>query len=179
MLRVRIPPGPFSKTEHRSARHRQWSRFKSQAAATTGTLRRQSGSPTLVICGFDSHSCQWVVSGWCSSRRSVKPLPSNCEAVGERFNSFTTQSSRWPRRLPVQDTALSRRKRGFDSRRGYSERISLYLSFPGAAGVRPGSHKAGSPGSIPGPGTCGRAGARPSFICSDAAVRLPGPQRKC
>jgi hypothetical protein len=39
----------------------------------------------------------------------------------------------------------------------------------------PGSHKAGSSGSIPGPGTCGRAGARPSFIRSDAAVRLPGP----
>ena len=39
-----------------------------------------------------------------------------------------------------------------------------------------GSHKADLPGSIPGPGTCGRAGARPSFIRSEAVVRLPGPQ---
>src|SRR5437868_1701183 len=31
-----------------------------------------------------------------------------------------------------------------------------------------GPHKPGVPGSIPGPGTCGWAGARPSFIRSEA-----------
>jgi hypothetical protein len=45
---------------------------------------------TLASCGFDSHSCHLVFAGWCSSRRSVKPLPSICEAVGGRFNSFIT-----------------------------------------------------------------------------------------
>jgi hypothetical protein len=31
--------------------------------------------------------------GWCSSRRAVNPLPSICEADGERFNSSATQCS--------------------------------------------------------------------------------------
>ena len=39
-----------------------------------------------------------------------------------------------------------------------------------------GLHKADLPGSIPGPGTCGWAGARPSFIRSEAEIRLPDPQ---
>ena len=64
---------------------------------TARYANRQSGqAQTLVICGFDSHSCQSASFGWCSSRRSVKPLPSNCEAVGERFNSFTTHSADGP-----------------------------------------------------------------------------------
>jgi hypothetical protein len=47
------------------------------------------------------------IKGWCSSRRSVKPLPSIGEAVGERFNSFTTQFRDgpvvyWPGRHPLK-----------------------------------------------------------------------------
>ena len=89
---------------------------------TDGTIRKLAKRPSsdlgdlwvrlpLVPLG----SCR---KGWCSSRRSVKPLPSNCEAVGERFDSFTTHFLSgsvvyW------QDTTLSRWRRGFDSPRGY------------------------------------------------------------
>ncbi len=48
--------------------------------------------------------------------------------------------------------------------------------FPRRDRCPAGPHKAGSPGSIPGPGTRGWAGARPSFIRSDAVVQLPDPQ---
>ena len=50
-------------------------------------------------------------------------------------------------------------------------------STPLQAGRCPaGPHKPGVPGSIPGPGTRGWAGARPSVIRSEAEVRLPDPQ---
>jgi hypothetical protein len=39
-----------------------------------------------------------------------------------------------------------------------------------------GSHKADYPVRYRGLGHCGRAGARPSFISSEAVVRIPGPQ---
>ena len=48
--------------------------------------------------------------------------------------------------------------------------------FPRRAGARPGLMRPIAPGSIPGPGTRGWAGARPSFIRSEAEVRLPDPQ---
>ncbi len=106
---------------------------------------RQSGrAQDSATCGFDSHSCQLAIKGWCPSRRSVKPLPQTSEAAGKRFDSFTThfrgtanirisdlllricylrfqlrpQAEPRPRGLPVQDATLSRWKSGFDSRRG-------------------------------------------------------------
>ena len=72
---------------------------------------RQGGARISVTCGFDSHSChsrqnskskiqnrksEIPFRGWCSSRRPVKPLPSSCEAGGERFDSFTTQCRNGP-----------------------------------------------------------------------------------
>jgi hypothetical protein len=61
--------------------------------------------------------------------------------------------------------------------RGVGVRISPRRLNPLQAGRCPaGPHKPGVPGSIPGPGTCGWAGARPSFIRSEAEVRLPDPQ---
>ena len=62
-------------------------------SGTDGTIRKLAKRPSsnlgdlwvrlpLVPLG----SC---MKGWCSSRRPVKPLPTNCEAVGERFDSFT------------------------------------------------------------------------------------------
>jgi hypothetical protein len=83
---------------------------------------RQSGrAQTSVTCGFDSHSCHWSRgwqdAGWCSSRRSVKPLPIPCEAVGERFNSFTTHRdvstcmARWSIGSGRQPLKLKRRVR--------------------------------------------------------------------
>jgi hypothetical protein len=61
--------------------------------------------------------------------------------------------------------------------RGVGVRISPRRLNPFQAGRCPaGPHKPGVPGSIPGPGTCGWAGAQPSFIRSEAEVRLPDPQ---
>jgi hypothetical protein len=61
--------------------------------------------------------------------------------------------------------------------RGVGVRISPRRLNPLQAGRCPaGPHKPGVPGSIPGPGTRGWAGARPSVIRSEAEVRLPDPQ---
>src|SRR3954471_13862161 len=61
--------------------------------------------------------------------------------------------------------------------RGVGVRISPWRLNPFQAGRCPaGPHKPGVPGSIPGPGIRGWAGARPSFIRLDAEVRLPEPQ---
>jgi hypothetical protein len=99
------------------------------------------------------------VEGWCSSRRSVKPLPSICEAVSERFDSFTTHLARYAnwhsdqaeslmcagstpaRATPLEtvlvvpwsngnDTSLTKRKRGFDSLRDDSVICSIQHSGP-------------------------------------------------
>ena len=61
------------------------------------------------------------IRGWCSSRRSVKPLPSSGEAVGGRFDSFITQLHvgpvvYWPGRHPLKV------EKGFESLRGCSGR---------------------------------------------------------
>ena len=76
-----------------------------------------------------------------------KAVAFNCEAVGERFNSFTTQCFRVAPSSTGQDTALSRRKSGFDSRRGCCEwRVEIPgasrwstrdFKPPGAAGAQP------------------------------------------
>ncbi len=47
---------------------------------------------------------------------------------------------------------------------------------PGVAGVRSALIRPAGPVRYRGLGLCGRAGARPSFIRSEAVVRLPGPQ---
>ena len=142
--------------------------------------------------------------GWCSSRRPVKPLPSSCEAEGERFDSFTTHRSAplmvrssigrisapqaeeagsiparttlWTTESPGGGTD---RRAGLRSTcpRGVGVRISPRRLNPLQAGRCPaGPHKPGVPGSIPGPGTRGWAGARPSVIRSEAEVRFPDPQ---
>ena len=142
--------------------------------------------------------------GWCSSRRPVKPLPSSCEAEGGRFDSFTTHW-RFSDEGPFvyrQDISPSSWRGGFDSRTdhwidspggGTGDARASDARAPEGVGVRispsatrhalsqagrcpAGPHKAGVPGSIPGPGTRGWAGARPSLINSEAEVRLPDPQ---
>jgi hypothetical protein len=60
-----------------------------QQSRSEWKVERRTSQPCLLLRStFDSPSC-----GWCSSRRPVNPLPSNCEAAGERFDSFTTH---WP-----------------------------------------------------------------------------------
>jgi hypothetical protein len=153
---------------------------------------RQSGqAQTLVICGFDSLSCQSL--GWCSSRRPVKPLPSNCEAVGERFNSFTTHFLSgpvvyWPGHHPLKVEKGVRLPSGLIPNEKANGMwlagnipvrtvLSAYcLLFPGVAGVRLALIRPTCPVRYRGLGHCGRAGARPSFISSEAVVRIPGPQ---
>jgi hypothetical protein len=56
-----------------------------------GTVRKPAKRPSSNLGAL------WVrlplvplMKGWCSSRRPVSPLPSSCEAGGERFDSFTT-----------------------------------------------------------------------------------------
>ena len=132
----------------------------------------QSGEAQIfVVCGFDSHPRHCI--GSCSPRRPVKPLSENKWGGDERFNSFTTHSTR-PVLLAVQDAGPSSRRRGFKSRTGHfsttrpsgatGRHATLRTSCPLRAwefesplghcrwGRCPtGFHKAGIPGSIPGP----------------------------
>ena len=88
---------------------------------------------------------------------------------------FDSRTDHWTTRRVVElvDTRASERT----CPRGVGVRISPWRLNPLQAGRCPaGPHKAGVPGSIPGPGTRGWAGARPSFISSEAEVRLPDPQ---
>ena len=139
--------------------------------------------------------------GWCSSRRPVKPLSSSVrrKAEGSTPSPPTGGSRRRPVRLSAghQPLKLTRRVRfphgplDDSPSGGTGRRASLRTSCPRGVGVRispwrlnplqagrcpAGPHKPGVPGSIPGPGTRGWAGARPSFIRSEAEVRLPDPQ---
>jgi hypothetical protein len=113
--------------------------------------RQSDRAQTSVNCGFDSHSCQSNDSGWCSSRRSVKPLPSNCEAVGERFNSFTTH---------CKAGSVVYRFRTPPSHGGEAGSIPAGAApnerlFPGATGVRPALIKPACPARYRGLGHAG------------------------
>jgi hypothetical protein len=124
--------------------------------------------------------------GWCSSRRPVKPLPSNCEAVGERFNSFTTHFPSglvvyWSGHHPLKvEKGVRLPSRLIPLRVVGRQTVSVELysltTIPRRDRCPTGSHKADYPVRYWGLGHCGRAGARPSFISSEAVVRLPGPQ---
>jgi hypothetical protein len=172
---------------------------------TARYANRQSGpAQTRGFCGFGPHPRYSPgFLGWCSSRRPVEPLPSRCEAEGERLDSFTTQwrSRRGPFVYRPRISAPQAGEAGSIPARitgpidspggGTGRRAGPRSTCPRGVGVRisprrlgllqagrcpAGPHKPGVPGSIPGPGTRGWAGARPSVIRSEAEVRLPDPQ---
>lgn len=110
-------------------------------------------SPSSWSGGFDSRTgysrprSSRTIAGWRNGRRAS--LRSSCPFCG--LGSSSLPSATWP---------------GGQSCKSFPRR-----------GRRPvGSHKADSPGSIPGPGTRGRAGAPLSLINSARWVRLPCPQ---
>ena len=109
---------------------------------------------------------------------ACKAVAINCEAVGERFNSFTTHFLFLAPWSTGQDTTLSRWRRGFDSLPEHTRTVTDCY-FPRRDRRPIGSHKVDLPGSIPGPGTL-RAG-----WCSAEFHRLggrgsnPGPAIQC
>jgi hypothetical protein len=210
MLRVRIPPEPFSsRTPSRSSQecsppcqggdhgfksHR--GRCGSMCIRSARYANRQSGqAQTLVICGFDSLSCHCF--GWCSSRRPVKPLPSNCVAVGERFNSFTTHFLSgpvvyWPGHHPLKVEKGVRLPSGLIP---YEKENGLWLvlaasqsgpkcidcllpTVPRRGRCPIGSHKADLPGSIPGPGTLRAGWCSAEFHKLGGRGSNPGPANR-
>ncbi len=60
-----------------------------------GTVRklakRPGSNPGILWVRLPPVLLAEALLGWCSSRRPVKPLPSNGEAEGQRFDSFATQ----------------------------------------------------------------------------------------
>ncbi len=81
------------------------------------------------------------------------PAPSTAGSIPARRTLALTAGPR-PGRLSVEDATPSRWRGGFDSRSGCSARGSPPRGhFPRRGGCPAGSHKAGPPGSTPGPGT--------------------------
>ena len=121
----------------------------------------QSGeAQTFVSCGFDSHPRHCI--GSCSPRRPVKPLSENKWGGDERFNSFTTHSTR-PVLLAVQDAGPSSRRRGFKSRTGH-----FSTTRPSGATGRHATLRTSCPDGLGSSNlplvTAGGAGARLAFI---------------
>ena len=76
--------------------------------------------------------------------------------------------------VQLEDARRSERR----ARKGLGVQISpwsLKLKHCRRGRCPTGSHKAGAPGSIPGPATCGWAQAQPGLISLDRGVQLPDP----
>ena len=172
-----------------------------ECLSTVGTVRKPAKRPRPPFGRCPNLGDLWVRlplvplcdlnEGWCSSRRPVKPLPSNCEAVGERFNSFTTHFPSgpvvyWSGHHPLKVEKGVRLPSGLIPcvvgggswpMNSVPTVVNAHcLRFPGVTGVRLALIRPTCPVQYRGLGHCGRAGARPSFISSEAVVRLPGPQ---
>ena len=79
-----------------------------------------------------------------------------------------------------QDTTLSRWKRGFDSPRGYFRAVlHIDMTSPRRGRCPIGSHKAGLPGSIPGPGTLRAGWCSAEFHKLGGRGSTPGPAIRC
>ena len=123
-------------------------------------------------------------------RRKAKGSTPSPPTVGSRRRSVRLSEGHQPLKLerrvrfphgPLDDSPGGGTGRRAGPRstcpRGVGVRVSPRRLITLQAGRCPvGFHEADPPGSIPGPGTCGWAGARPSFIRSEAEVRLPDPQ---
>ena len=105
MLRVRVPPEPsimpsWSSLECSPRCQRGGRGFESRRGRWSerdGTVRkpakRPGSNPGIVWVRLPPVLLAEALLGWCSSQRPVKPLPSKCEAEGERSDSFTTHRS--------------------------------------------------------------------------------------
>jgi hypothetical protein len=103
-------------------------------------------TPTRAIC---------PLFGWCSSRRSVKPLPSICEAVGERFDSFITHLAFGPVVYWLRTPPSHGGKAGSIPAGATLYVFSRLSTFPGAAGVQPALIKPACPARYRGLGHAG------------------------
>ena len=114
--------------------------------------------------------------GWCSSRRPVNPLPLNCEAVGERFNSFTTHFPSGPVVYWLGHHPL-KVKKGVRLPSGLFA-IEVVSKHPRRGRCPIGSHKADLPGSIPGPGTSRAGWCSAEFHKLGGRGSTPGPANR-
>jgi hypothetical protein len=108
--------------------------------------------------------------GWCSSRRAVNPLPS----IVRRMAEGSTPSS--PTNSPTAPWSTGSGRHPLKVEKGVRLPSGLLRFDSGVAGAPPALIRPAGPVRYRGLRPCGRAGAQPSFISSEAVVQLPGPQ---
>ena len=172
--------------------------FKSHRGRLKNGVVRKSAkrrSSNLRDCGFDSRPRHLKTCvGWASvSLTDCKSAAFGCagSTPARRTDNMARSSIglgrqpltlarrvRFPHGLlngqvaQLEDARRSERR----ARKGLGVQISPWsLTYCRRGRCPTGSHKAGAPGSIPGPATCGWAQAQPGLISLDRGVQLPDP----
>jgi hypothetical protein len=184
MLRVRIPPEPLEIREGRtttsspcraarSARHP----VKVEAAGSNPAGGAGRGREIVIKSSSSLKRVGWALA---SPGGRNPPAPSFAGSTPARRTAiFFDPSNHGPvvyrSRTPLSHSG----KAGSTPVRATSNQAlcsGARSKQPRRGGHPAGSHKAGPPGSTPGPGTHGWAGAQPSLMNWEDVVRLPYPQ---